>query len=273
MRHCLFTFVSLVLLAAPAAADETSRTAREHVARAKVLHEQQRFADALAALEAAYALDPQPKLLFAMGQLHVKVGRCDHAIARYREFLQSEPPADAREVVTEAIASCEALIATLQRENRWPPREGDAPTPPAHADAAPPVASTSPTATRGPAVTSERVVSEPARTEPRSWYSDRVGVGLLAGGAASALASALVYRSALGDRDAATDAATYDRYEQLLDRAGTKRTYAVVLGVTGAAIVTAGVVRVVRGQRVDDDRGLNVQVGPKRGMVTWTGGF
>ena len=104
MKHLIaIAILAVVGLHHTALADDPKTAAKQHVAAAKSFHEQRRFADALAALEAAYALDPQPQLLFAMGQLNVRLGRCERAIMFYERFVATKPKPAAAALASEAI--------------------------------------------------------------------------------------------------------------------------------------------------------------------------
>ncbi len=100
--------VSLLGLFSHASADTAQTAARHHVAAARALHAQQRYQEALAQLEAAYAIDPKPSLLFALGQVHVQLGQCARALVFYRRFLASRPKPDDAAVAREAIEVCKA---------------------------------------------------------------------------------------------------------------------------------------------------------------------
>src|SRR5688572_27300629 len=107
MKHLLV----LALFALPAAAlagPQEKAEAQKHVARATEAHQAGKFDAALTELEAAYALDPQSDLLYAMGQVQVKLGRCAEAITLYERFVATNPPADASASANEAIITCKA---------------------------------------------------------------------------------------------------------------------------------------------------------------------
>ncbi len=84
------------------------------------------------------------------------------------------------------------------------------------------------------------------------WYRDPVGGVLVGGGVAGIVAGAILFRSATSDIDAAESATNYGASEDLVSRASSRRTIAAVVGVTGGALIAAGVVRYVlvrRGER------------------------
>jgi tetratricopeptide (TPR) repeat protein len=98
-----------IVAAASARADaDAKQEAAAHVEAASTAHAAGNFGVARGELIAAYALDPQPDLLFALGQVHVKLNACGVAIRLYERFLASSPPAGPAAAATEAIAVCRA---------------------------------------------------------------------------------------------------------------------------------------------------------------------
>lgn len=258
----LLTVLALVGAPLVATADSPKIEARQHVARATELHKAGQFEDALLELKTAYALDPQPQLLFAMGQLHVRLGQCGQAISFYERFLATRPSRDTASLANEAIETCRTA----------PPEPAPVLAPiPVGAHVAPPSIDVSPPA----APVAERPA--PARStpprEPAPWYSNYVAGGLVAGGVASGVAALVVYSIARRDRDRADTITDYEAYEHAIDGVQTKQTFSIVLGVAAAALITTGGIQYWRSHRREHDRG--VQVAPTRGggMVTWSGGF
>jgi len=85
--------------------------AKVHIDRATELHAKGNFGDAAAELELAYTLDPTPDLLFALGQVSVKVNRCGRAILYYKRFLATHPESGPADAATEAIENCKGAAA------------------------------------------------------------------------------------------------------------------------------------------------------------------
>lgn len=231
--------------------------ARAHVARATELHDASRFREALEELKTAYALDPDPRLLYAMGQLHVSLGECEQAIGFYERFIASRPSAKATALANEAIETC---------KTDPPPALGAAP-----ADSpAPVVARPIINVVMPPPPPAPRPVDAPPA---RPWYTDHVADALVASGVVASIVGGATYRGALDDRERANAAASYDRYASLIDRAHTKRMYAIGLGVGGAALVTAGVLHFVLASRRPSDAGVQIQPTRSGGTVSWVGSF
>ncbi len=228
----------LAALASPAHADDTAKTeARSHIDKASQLHKDGKYQQALDELTVAYSLDPQPSLLYAIGQVHVKLGQCKLAIAFYERFLTTKPDEGPAGAAQEAIASCKKVGDTVVAP------EPPAPTP--RPDPSPtPIA-----ATAGP--------------EDRVWYRDVVGDALVGGGVVVALMSALVYASAVSKLDDADHARSYSAQQDLVDTAHSDRVYAVLLAATGAALIGGGIYHYVR--HADGASTPQIGIAPTRG--------
>lgn len=83
-----------------------------HQARAKALFAAQQYREALAELQAAYALRQEAGLLLEQGRVFTKLGQIADALDAYSRYLAAEPnaPADAR---TEATSEISRLSAWL----------------------------------------------------------------------------------------------------------------------------------------------------------------
>jgi tetratricopeptide (TPR) repeat protein len=242
-----------ILVAAPlvAHADDSKALAASHIAHAQKLHEDKQFAAALDELKTAYALDPQPQLLFGMGQLHVQLGQCAEAITYYQRFIATKPSAELSAQASEAIDAC---------KTNPPPPVDTTPTEPS-----PPTTTTTPPTPPPP----EPPASHADVVSP--WYADYVGDGLVAGGVVVGVTSLLVYRAALADRDDADSIKGYQAYADALAHASSVRTEALVLGAAAIGLAAAGAVHIV----LHDSHSSAVQIGATAGgaAVTWTGRF
>ena len=78
----------------------------ERIERAEALYQEERFDEALAELEAAYAMEPRPELLFAMGQAARSGGDCETAIRHYEQFIAEAAKETDRAVAQEQIDEC-----------------------------------------------------------------------------------------------------------------------------------------------------------------------
>lgn len=101
--------IVIALLAAEARA-ETLSEVRAHIDAGAAAHAKGDYATALVELTAAYDLDPQPDLLYAIGQVHSKLGDCAAATASFEAFRATVTDAETREVVQQAIEHCEPKV-------------------------------------------------------------------------------------------------------------------------------------------------------------------
>jgi len=231
----ILTIASVLLVPLAADADQ----AGPHIEKATLAHKEGRFADALVELQAAYAIDPRPELLYAIGQVQVKLGRCGDAISSYELYLATNPSERSAGATHQAIETCRAQLAAAPP----PPPAGPPPS------AAPP------------------------SSRARPWYTDKVGDALVLGGAVAGVFGVVIYVGARSDLDSAEAAPTLTRYDELVDRARTKRAASVVLIGGGVALIGAGIVHYLVHDRATESRGVGVVPATGGGLVTWTGRF
>lgn len=159
MRSFLTSALVVAFLVAPARAEPRAMVAaaRVELDRARKLFDAGDYKGAIAALDAGFAIDPHPDFLYARGQAQRKLGDCPGALASFRAFLASDPPARAADAARTNIERCQ--------------EEAPEPTP------APP-----------PRPGAEVTAATTIRTAPAPspWYRDGIG-GALAGGSAVAL--------------------------------------------------------------------------------------
>lgn len=237
IRHVILV---LVVIASPTLAiADVSPVAKEHMAKAAEAHARGDLEEALGELETAYLLEQLPELLYAMGQVNVQRGRCDLAIGFYERYLDTKPVGRSRLDAKDAIATCRKRLAS--------PPEPLAPQPVPE-----PTSQPAPVEPPNTDVVDEPSKGSPPHTEPiapsregqrPAWYRDRLGGGLVIGGVVAGIAAAYFYRAAVGELDAADDATSITSYRGHLDEADNHRTTAVVFGIAGAALISAGVVR------------------------------
>lgn len=101
----------LCVAAAPAtAAPALSAEAQAHFDRGAARYEAGDYAGAAAELRAAYAIDPDPHVLFAWAQAARRGGDCATAAPLYRQLLD-ELPSDETAPVRQALTRCAAILA------------------------------------------------------------------------------------------------------------------------------------------------------------------
>lgn len=231
--------VVAALLVFPLAADagrKEKAAAQAHIQRATEAHTAGNFDVALIELEAAYALDPLPDLLYAIGQVHVKLNNCPVAITYYEKFLATNPGPEPTTATNEAVEICRAQLASQ-------------PPPPVEPQPEPP---------------------PPPPPEPKKF--DIIGTTLVGAGVVSTIVGVVMYSSAVNRLDDAENAPTYAESEDLIDDAHSKRMLAVVFSVAGVAAIGVGAWHYVRFRKTEKPA---VAVTPTLtgGMVTWQGSF
>lgn len=271
----------VVLLIAPGSAFAGKKEeAKAHIAKATKAHKNGHFEEARVELEAAYALDPDPDLLYALGQVSAKLGKCNEATTYFKRFGASQKDPKVAKVVDQAIAACR------------PAGEPAATAPPA-ADKPSPV-DASPSPDRAAADKPAPVMDKPAPGAPRSqpfaptatapvatgrrspWYKDKLGDGLVLGGIVATAVGLVEYSGALSDLDTAEDrksTATLARYNELVDSAHGKRTASIVLVGAGGALITAGIIHYVLHGRTTESRAVGVAPAHGGGVVSYEGRF
>ncbi|MGE0546879.1 MAG: tol-pal system YbgF family protein [Kofleriaceae bacterium] len=238
----------VVVIPVSAWANDAKQKATQHIEKATALHNQGKFAEALVEMKTAYALDPRPELLYAMGQLHVRLGECDKAITYYERYLTTKPKAATASIAREAIETCRSnpppAVVTPEPAPTSPPEPITPPPPPA------------PTRT---------IVTQ------APWYTDYLGDALVGGGVIAGAIGGVMYVSARGARDDADTATTYNAYEAAIDRAQRRQTYSLVLTGIGVGLMGAGVARYLLGDRSErQPSSVRVTAGANGAMITWT---
>jgi hypothetical protein len=164
---------------------------------------------AIGALEAAYALDPRPELIFAEAQATRLLGDCAAAVPLYQRFLATGPPSQQVEATRIAVARCQAL----------------APAPP-------------PVIVRTPP-------PMPVPPPPR-WYRDGRGGALVGAGLIGlGVGAALLTSAAAAERDARAIHDRYDAFDVRWSQAERRRGWGLAALIAGGALVAAGAGRYV----------------------------
>jgi len=239
MKH-LVILALLALSATAFAGPKEKAEAQKHVDKATAAHQAGKYDVALTELQAAYAVDPQPDLLYAIGQVHVKLGKCDDAIVSYEKFLATKPPAEPAAAAQEAIDTC---------KSQPPPAPEPAPE---------------------PAPAPEPVAPPPPPVEHKAFYTDKIGSALVGAGVVSMVVGVVMYSSAVSTLDDAEAAPTYAKHEELVDDAHMKRNLGIVFGAVGLAAVGVGVWHYTR---YNSEQSVAVSPTTSGGMVTWMGRF
>jgi hypothetical protein len=231
---------------APAPAPSgNSAAADAKIASAKVHYSHAELGAALADLAEAYHLDARPDLLYAMAQIEVELGDCAGAVAHYKQYLATNPPARAKDATEKAKAACEAKLGVTEPVKTEPP-----PPPPK------------------PTV----IVKEVPRMETieRPFYKDSLGDGLFAGGVVVGAAGGVLYLMARKDIDDSETAATLGAHDDLVNKAHDLRTYAVVAGSVGGALAVGAILRwALHGGGTETRERVSVTIAPSPDGTGW----
>ncbi len=249
------------------------QTIKAHMNRATKAHKAGKFEVALTELEAAYELEPQPKLLFAIAQVQAKLDRCDGAIENYKKFLDTTKDKQKKSIVKQAIDACEKKIASAAVEATPPPSPEPEPTPAPMPEPTPaPPAEPLIEHDDSPLPAATPVATTTTTTAHSPWYKDVLGDVLVVGGLGAGVASVLLYTKARGELDDAEGASSLASYEQLVSKAHDHRTYSIILGGAAGALVVSGIVRyALHGS--GEKRTVAIVPTASGGLVTFGGGF
>jgi tetratricopeptide (TPR) repeat protein len=214
------------LLSAPSAAlADTASDVQAHMAKAAAAHKEGNFELARSELQAAYALDPKPALLYALGQVSVKLGNCTDAISYYEQYLATHPAQSSAESTNEAVSVCKLALEQAKRQTVTPDR-----------------GSTKIVPTQGPVppVRSKPPFPPPRHDAPTPWFKRPVGLALLGGGTVCVGAGVVFYLSARSTLSDAEHAPSYPRSKQLVSDAHDKRNLSLLVGGIGVALLGGG---------------------------------
>ena len=199
----------------PAAADTKIASAKAHYAKAEM-------GAALADLAEAYHLDPRPDLLYAMAQIEVELGDCAGAVAHYKQYIATGPSPKGKEAAEKAKAACEAKLGITE---------------------------TTPVTTTTTIEPVKPKPPEPIKKAPelevvhRPFYKDGLGDTLAIGGVVAGAAGGVLYLMARKDIDDSETAATLQDHLDLVDKAHSLRTDAVIAASVGGALVVGAIIR------------------------------
>lgn len=113
MRRALFlaTAAAVLLIAAPAAAQDESNLAMTIFEAGRAYYNQGNYEKALEQFEEAYRLQPLPELLYNIGQCHERLQDVPASIEAYSLYLEQKPDAEDRQAVEEKIKNLEQKLA------------------------------------------------------------------------------------------------------------------------------------------------------------------
>jgi tetratricopeptide (TPR) repeat protein len=230
LKHVSIALIHVLFLASLHAA-ELQPAARALRTRGLHAYDVQDYASAIEAFRAAYQIDAQPELLYALAQAERMSGDCRRAIDAYRAFLRSNPPAAQATSARKNISRCESQLSAVAIGSPPPPEPSPAP-------AIPPPA--------------ETTVVAPPPPEPRRAARDTAGHVLMALGLAGLVTGSALWGVAQSQIDAANQAMRYDQFSAARAAASGaegERIGGIVAVSIGGALTVAAVLRYAIGTR------------------------
>lgn len=182
------------------------------------LYKQGNFAEAAEKFRAAYALDPNPTLLYNLARSYENLGELDQAADTYREYLQRQPDATDRGAIERRIETLEQQLEEKRALERAAKQKPEPTAPPAE---------------RAP---------EPEQTGPGALPWVVVGVGgaaLIAGGVLRLMAEQK-HASAEDDGDASSAQDKQENAESLAEVSGITLIAGAVVGAVGVSWLLLG---------------------------------
>jgi len=197
--------------------------AQVHLDAALAAYNAKDYPTAIREFDQAYAIDPNPALLYATAQAQRFAGNCRVALKLYEQYLETRPNETQVQATKVGIAECQA--AAPPPDPITPP-----PTPPASAPQLP-------------------VASDPARADPpsqrdadpRPWYKDRLGGALTITGVAGIGVGVGFLVMASSSQRRAETAEFRDEFTAALDEATSRRRIGAIALTAGSALTLGGI--------------------------------
>ncbi len=238
--------LTAALVTSPTTGSEESEAAFR---RGVTSYEAGQHAEAIAAFEQAYDLEPKPIYLFSWAQSEVAREGYRAAVELFRRYLESDPPEANREAAEARIAFCEEQLKLLPPEPP-PPAMSSAPSvtsaapPPPTSPPAPPPTVPPPT-TAAPTPKPIATTTGPDEGASSAWWTDPLALSLFGGGVVATGVGLGVFLWGQGNINDARDQSfdTYQGHDSALDAGGDRRTAGVVMMAAGGALVAGGLVR------------------------------
>jgi tetratricopeptide (TPR) repeat protein len=202
--------------------------ARAHLQAGMKLYEQEHFVEAIAELRQGLAIDPQPDILYALGQAERKRGDCAHAVEYYQSCLALVNDPAAAAAIKVQIERCQVSSGAEPQKpfevEPWPTESAGAK--PAAAEAA--------------QLTPASPSPSPSPAHERSWRRDPLAASAVAVGLGGIVAGGVLVGLAKARLDVASDS-----YQKYSDARGWPNVWTggIVSLSVGGALVAFGVVR------------------------------
>jgi tetratricopeptide (TPR) repeat protein len=218
---------------------------------------------AITELRASYDDDPQPSLLYALGQAYRSNGDCTQALEAYRSYLETKPSQRQTDATNDNIARCQsAAVAAPTPTPSAPPAAGESP------ETAPPPAEKAPSTVSLTATT-----DEPAH---KTWYEDVPGDVLLGTGIAAAAVGTVLFVSGRSKTSSADDAhgdAAFGANRGDADSGLSEQRIGLVVLGAGGAFIVGGIVRYLTMDTGKPSDSASLQFAPTLGGMMARGAF
>jgi tetratricopeptide (TPR) repeat protein len=218
------------------------------------------YTKALVEFRAAYTIDPQPALLYAIAQAERLNGECRRAIRLYEAYLRTGPNERQAVLARRNIERC-------QSDLKRPPPASRPVAQPLSAPSEPPEPALAPLPPRSP----------PPVDHGPSWVRDWVGHGLVLGGLAVAATGIALWRIGHTTIDDANASPDYDTFASRAGRASTadiEQKVGVAGMAVGGALVAAGVLHyALRGGGRSERARVAAALGPGGAHLVLAGRF
>jgi hypothetical protein len=180
----------------------------EYLERAQGHFNDGNYVAAAAELEAAYAIEPSPKLLYAWAQAERYAGNCEKAVPLYEQFIATGPDEEGLRAAAEKISECD------EAETKEP----------------------------GPKSTKSET-KEDADPSIKPAYRDWLGATFVGLGVATGVAGGVLL--GIGRREVVTSpgAPSEDDYFDEVAAGRNKYTAGIALASVGGAFILAGIIR------------------------------
>lgn len=239
----LLPSIVIILCSATALADEPTENdsdsaAKQHLEAGLAAYRARDYETASREFEAAFAIRPDPSLLYSWAQAQRQANQCGKALELYRRYVDSKPSDSQVSAANAGIKLCEDTLANAKPE----PKPEPAPKP----------------------------IEPRVEIVRRPWYSDRLGHSLVVGGVV-ALGIGSVFLVVSGNSKQRAERAEFrDVYAEHLDSAKRQRSTGAILITAGAALAASGVAVYVLRDRSSERR---VAVGLALDGVVVAGSF
>lgn len=222
-----FGLLVLLVFAEPASADNAlakpkNATAQQRLAAGNKLYRVREFEKAVEEYKAGALIEDVPVFHYNLGQCYRQLGKYEDAIWHYERFIERGKPAGQLRGAVDAFLT--QMRSELERKAMSQPPTEPAPEPKPAPD--PPQ----------PKTTTIKIPGEP-------WHRDRVGWGLSAAGVVGVGVSSWLFINAKGLDEDSNAEATQGERKDLRDRASSRRLLGTIVGVGGAGLLVAGLVK------------------------------